>query len=49
MDPVMAVGDAEDIHIQGVLLLRTPGDLALGREYVFEKLLSTLDLHRVRT
>jgi len=48
MDPVMAVGDAEDVHIQGVLILCTPGDLALSKEYTSKRLLSMLVLHSYR-
>lgn len=44
MYPVMAVGDTEDVHVQCILLLQLPGDLALGREYLIEKLSSILAL-----
>lgn len=42
---MIVVGDSEDIYVQCVLLLCTPGDLALSREYMFKKLLSMLVLH----
>lgn len=42
MYPIMVVGDTEDVHVQCVLLLCSPGNLALGREYMFKKLLSLL-------
>lgn len=32
MDPVMTIDRTEDIYIQGILVLRSSGNLALGRE-----------------
>ncbi len=40
MNPVMAVGNTKDIHVQGVLSLCSPGDLALGWEHALDKLWS---------
>lgn len=42
---MMVVGDAEDVHVQCVLLLCMPRDLVLSREYMLKKLLSILVLH----
>lgn len=41
----LVMGDIEDVQIQCVNFLRTSRDTALGGEYIFEKLLSTLALH----
>jgi hypothetical protein len=45
MYPMIVVCNTQDIYIQCILFLHTPGDLALCREYMFEKLLPTLALH----
>jgi hypothetical protein len=42
---MMAIGDAEDIHVQRILVLCSPGYLALSREHMFEELFSLLALY----
>jgi hypothetical protein len=42
---MMAIGDTEDIHVQRILVLCSPGYLALSREHMFKELFSLLALY----
>lgn len=45
INPVVAVGHTEDIHIQSILLLYSLSNLSLSWKYVFQKLMYSLALH----